>query len=381
MLLRSCLFMLLVSLAFAGGAQPNAPPQDRFPQPERIIVIGDLHGDFVTFQDLLRTAKLIDEQDNWVAGATHLVQTGDVPARGTQSRKIYDLLMKLEQQALEAGGRVHFLIGNHDAMGLSGDFRSISREEFEEFKGPGSEELLEAQFKKELDHFASIGHPVTSPEEMKEFREMWFSRHGPGFVEYREAFSPTGKYGSWIRSHNAAEVIGDTLFVHAGISPKYANLSLREINEMVRKELLRTEPAPGITTNPEGPLWYRGLADEPEAKLAAHVDAVLKHFGADRIVTGHSINKAGVLPRFEGKVIFGDVGLSKFYGGPQAFIEILNGVPFAVHRGTRVPLPKAGKQNLLNYYLALAKLDPQPSPLQPLIEDLKVSLRSAAKQR
>ena len=65
----------------------------------------------------------------WSGGATHLVQLGDVPDRAPDTRKILDLLMRLEPQARRAGGYVHALIGNHEAMNVYGDLRYVSEGE------------------------------------------------------------------------------------------------------------------------------------------------------------------------------------------------------------------------------------------------------------
>src|SRR5262245_38566625 len=81
----------------------------------RVVAIGDLHGDKDALIAVLRMASLIDSGDRWTGGTTHVVQMGDVPARGPQTRQALDLLMRLEQEALAAGGRVHALIGNHEA--------------------------------------------------------------------------------------------------------------------------------------------------------------------------------------------------------------------------------------------------------------------------
>ena len=40
--------------------------------------------------------------------------------RGPDSRKVMDLLMRLEGEASKTGGRVHVLIGNHEAMNVYG---------------------------------------------------------------------------------------------------------------------------------------------------------------------------------------------------------------------------------------------------------------------
>ena len=61
--------------------------------------------------------------------------------------------------------------------------------------------------------------------------------HPPGFVEQREAFSPKGTYGKWLRKRQVVVKEGDTIFLHAGISPLIAQLSIESINERVWQEI------------------------------------------------------------------------------------------------------------------------------------------------
>ncbi|HLE69128.1 MAG TPA: metallophosphoesterase, partial [Vicinamibacteria bacterium] len=86
----------------------------------RIVAIGDVHGAFDNMVAVLKNAGILDEKLKWKGGKAHLVQNGDVVDRGPHSRKAMDLLMELEEQAEKAGGRVHVLIGNHEAMNLVG---------------------------------------------------------------------------------------------------------------------------------------------------------------------------------------------------------------------------------------------------------------------
>src|SRR5688572_6124464 len=114
MRLLQALLAALFALTFAAPAQAVSE-WDNVP---RIVAIGDLEGDYEKFVDMLRTAELIDARNNWRGGRAHLVQLGDIPDRGPNSRQIMDLLMRLEPQARRAGGHVHALIGNHEAMNI-----------------------------------------------------------------------------------------------------------------------------------------------------------------------------------------------------------------------------------------------------------------------
>jgi len=338
--------------------------QDTFDNVDRIVAIGDVHGDFTQFVSLLQTAKVIDRKNKWIGGKTHLVQTGDVVDRGPDSRKAMDLLMELEPQAQKAGGRVHALIGNHEAMNIYGDLRYVSKEEYASYRAGNSEELRENFFNYTLDELKKKGTPPADPEA---FRKTFDQEHPLGWVERLQAFSPMGKYGKWIRQHNAIVKINDAVFLHGGIGPKYASKSIEEINQTIRAELndfskLQT----GMTPDEEGPLWYRGLAEGPEAAISPMVDQVLKSYGVRHIVVGHT-PRIAVLPRFGGRVITIDVGLSKVYGGPPALLLIDQGKYYALHRGRQIDLPVDGG-DLLPYLKAVAAADPQPSPLQSLID-------------
>jgi hypothetical protein len=97
---------------------------------DRIVAVGDVHGDYQQFVTVLRSASVIDERDTWIGGATHLVQTGDIPDRGPDTRKIFELLQRLEKQAKKDKGMVHALIGNHEAMNVYGDLRYVTPEEY-----------------------------------------------------------------------------------------------------------------------------------------------------------------------------------------------------------------------------------------------------------
>ena len=100
--------------------------------PARIIAIGDLHGDYEAFTQLLSQAELIDERGKWSGGSTILVQTGDVPDRGPDSLKIIQHLQRLQKQAPRRDGRVITLVGNHEAMNMTGDLRYVHEGEYAE---------------------------------------------------------------------------------------------------------------------------------------------------------------------------------------------------------------------------------------------------------
>ena len=250
-----------------------------FSKVERIVAVGDIHGDFGQFVKALRLANLLDEKNNWQGGKTHLVQVGDVLDRGPTSRKALDLLMNLQKQAELVGGKVHCLIGNHEALVMYGQYGYVH---------PGE--------------FAAFG----------------------GRENFRKAFSPAGKYGQWIASNPAVIKINDILFVHAGISPKYASQSIDELNVLIQTEMKNPVLKFGIASlDPKGPLWYRGFALNKATKASCL--SILKAYSANKMVVGHTVTKKGIQQRYDGHFIMIDVGLSKVYQGKPACLLVAKG--------------------------------------------------------
>lgn len=288
-LLTALITILLIDIAYAEKSVWSGV--------DKIVAVGDVHGDFEQFVKTLRTANVIDDDNKWIGGKTHLVQTGDVVDRGPDSRMVMDLLMDLAGQALKAGGRVQALIGNHEAMIISNDLRYVH---------PGE--------------YASYG----------------------GKASYLKALRPEGKYGKWIMSHNTVIKINDVLFLHGGISPHYSSMSIMEINETIRQELKKpATPKKSISMNPKGPLWYRGLALDDEEDIEELLKTLFETYGIRRIVVGHTGSKGGIRLRANGKVIMIDVGISNYYGGPAECLVIEKGKYFALN-------PKLRKELIIN---------------------------------
>ncbi|MBM3790697.1 MAG: protein-tyrosine-phosphatase [Acidobacteria bacterium] len=375
---RWAVLLIGIAIAILHAAEPAPGSDSSWSGVGRVVAVGDIHGDYSRYVELLQAAGILDRKANWKGGKAHLVQIGDIPDRGPHPRKLMDLLMKLEKQAGKAGGFVHVLIGNHEAMNVYGDLRYTTPAEYEEFRTGDSERIRQAFLEREIEarrKQAEAEGQAFEPDEA--FRREWEEEHPLGYFEHRFAYGPNGKYGQWIRSRNVVIRIDDSLFVHGGIGPKYADFPPDAINDKVRGELADYSLLEGgFATDREGPLWYRGLAQGDELELGPHVDAVLKHFGVRRIVIGHTPTRTTILPRFEGKVILADVGLSGYYGGPPACVIIEKGKPYALHRGQKLAIPSDGGVGLLAYLRSAAALDPSPSPIQKVIEELQSKLQS-----
>ena len=89
---------------------------------KRVVVVGDVHGQFDPFVKILRHAGLVDEGLNWCGLHDRLIQMGDIFDRGPFSRKVDDLLDKIQKQAALSSGEVVRLVGNHELELLLSNF-------------------------------------------------------------------------------------------------------------------------------------------------------------------------------------------------------------------------------------------------------------------
>lgn len=371
--------VLLLGCATAPAPAQAQARQAEWTGVERIVVIGDLHGDYDKYIDMLRTAQLIDASGNWIGGRTHLVQLGDVPDRGDGTRAIMDHLMRLERQAQRAGGYVHALIGNHEAMNVEGDLRYTTPGEFAAFAAPNSERVRAQVYANYVDQIRRNPPASGAPVIDDAFRAQFDAEHPLGWVEHRRAWAPTGEYGRWVAGHEALIRINDTLFLHGGIGPSFANVDRGTMNRAVQAAL-NGRPAEGyadILTNQDGPLWYRGLAQNDEATETANLEAVLATQGVRRIVIGHTKVAPLVTPRFGGRVLTADIAVPRGHTDPYAFVIIEGDRATAVHRGQRVPIDASTPQARCGYFSAIAALDAPESPVRSLATQCEAALQPA----
>lgn len=317
----------------------------------RIVAIGDAHGAYDQFLEIMRLAGLVDGRKRWVGGTTHLVQVGDVLDRGADSRRILDLLRTLTPQAASAGGAVHELLGNHEEMRMVGDFRYTSKGEIAAFATAGSSTLRQQV------------SDAASPDSRAGLLDAPL-----GMIEMVRAFAPDGEYGAYLRGLPAVVRINGILFLHGGISPAYASRRCREVNEEVRRDLTedlaltRATVATTLVGRPDGPLWYRGLAQEPDT-FGPEVNAILEAQQARAMVVGHTVTPdQRVTVRFGGTVFLIDTGMNPKYvadGRPSA-LEIANGVFTAIYPDGRVILtPVAGRRSAREGHMNEGRRGPQ----------------------
>ena len=281
---------------------PSAPPprEDapaaRFPAPRRLVAIGDVHGDVQATRRALRIAGAIDASDRWVGGDLVVVQVGDLLDRGDDEPEILSLLDRLEEEASAAGGALHVLVGNHETMNAMGDFRYVTEDGFRDFAN--------------VHDGASFPAIERAPEPVR------------GRLH---TFLPGGRWARWFASHPAVLVVGDTVFVHAGLHAADARRGPDAVNADVARFLASGEGSEEPALGPEGPLWTRDFVLSPSPGTCAEARAAVAAVGASRMVVGHTVQAAGITPYCDGVVQAIDVGLSRYYGGPTEVLVIERG--------------------------------------------------------
>ncbi len=359
-------FTLFLLVAFATAAAPAAAEHE-WKDVERVVAIGDVHGAYDNFVAVLENTGLVDDNLKWSGGKTHLVQLGDVVDRGARSRDCMELLMRLEKEAKKAGGYVHALIGNHEAMNMVGILDSTSMEELASYDDDQARRTREKAFEKYFDELRQQAKTEdTEPPAKNEARRDFDEQYAPGYFGHRIAFSPSGRYGKWIRKHNAAIRINDTVFTHGDWSLEFSALGIEDINKRIQKELSgRASLQDGYTFDLKAPLQYRGLSEVPltREQQDAHlpkVNEILSNLGAKRLVVGHTTTDGAIEPRFGGKHISADVGMLELYqGGHQVALEIKGDALWGVHPEGKIDLPEYIDENSeLDYLVAVAAVDP-----------------------
>lgn len=325
----------------------------------RVVVVGDVHGDYEQFVRVLRDAGVIDKRTRWRGGKTHLVQIGDLPDRGPDTDRVIRMLKRLEKQAEKAGGEVHALIGNHETMVMRGDLRYVHPNEYAALTDGLSRERQQRYYEKYVDWVKRNTAEEDWPEFNREYFKTWAKEYPLGYTEHRQAWAPDGDFGAWVREHDAVLRIDDTLFVHGGLDPSAERESIAAINAAVRAELVdaRVSDDESIINAADSPLWYRGLAvmSETDANTAL-IEAMLEFYGVKRIVIAHTPLMGTILPRFGGRVLLADVGLAEHYGRGRAALVIEDQQPSVILSGEKLSLPAYGSgRETLEEYLAAAK--------------------------
>jgi hypothetical protein len=367
----------------------SAEPVYAWDRVDRVVAFADVHGAYPELVALLQEAGVLDRQLRWGAGAAHLVSLGDLLDRGSDSRAVMDLLMRLEKEAAAAGGRVHAVLGNHELMNLTGELDYVSAAEFASYQDLETDEMRRTALK-QLQTSGRFGGGAAQAQ--RDFD----ARFPKGWFGHRRAFAPDGIYGRWLLERPVLIRIGEVLFAHGGLPPLLADTTLAAVNESLRadavtythavQQLLRAglidadspfdervqlarqrlaqrsasserdELAQLIEVlersgsspvhDPRGPLWYRGTALCNALYETDTAQAALDALDAKQVVIGHSVSPTlTVVTRLGGRATMLDTGMLKsVYRGRAAALVFDSGIPKVIYaeshaRQGRAPAP------------------------------------------
>jgi hypothetical protein len=244
--------------------------KSEFKRVSKQLAISDIEGNFGAFRKLLKANNVIDNNFNWTFGNGHLVLTGDFFDRGSQVTETLWLIYSLEEKAKEAGGYVHFILGNHEIMNLSGDLRYVHS------KYKENALLLQER--------------------------------------YEDLYGENSELGRWLRTKNIVEKIGDILYLHGGISAEInrMDISISGMNELARPFYAdSTYKFDNIKLDTifgdYGPFWYRGYYKGSQLATPQQIDSTISKFRIRHITTGHTIVADTISSWFDGKVFDIDV--------------------------------------------------------------------------
>lgn len=234
---------------------------------DSLVAISDIEGDFHAFKNLLTANNVMSNDYRWTFGTGHLVLLGDFFDRGLHVTECLWLIYHLEQEAGKAGGKVHFILGNHDLMNMGNDLRYVRN--------------------KYIENAALMG------------------------VDYKELYKSDTELGRWLQTKNVAEKIGNILFVHGGFAEEIndLSLSLSQISELCRPHYCTdtkvrrrtfTGPLKTLYSSETSPFWYRGYVEENASE--EQIDQTLMMYKVKTIVVGHTLVD-NVTTFYEGRII------------------------------------------------------------------------------
>ena len=297
-----------------------------------IIAVGDIHGDYEAFRSILSEASLIDSDGDWTGGDKIFVQTGDIPDRGPDTRRILEHLQKLQKQAKKSKGEVVTLLGNHEALNITRDLRYVHKGEYDAFTNKRSDRVRNQTYeanRQNIELSYQEKDPTLTPEDIK---RQWEAEYPLGALEHQVAWSPRGEVGKWVIKNKAVAIVNGNLFAHGGLSEKYTAYDISDINKAAKQALKNQDLSlESIINDPLGPLWYRGLVQRDAAKpiegestlsREEELNLILDRYDAKRVIVGHTPSVSGIKAHFGSKLIQIDTGASAYYSGTRSYLRI-----------------------------------------------------------
>jgi hypothetical protein len=265
---------------------------------DRLVAIGDIHGDLNALHQVLEVAELVDGSGKWTAKNTLVVQTGDLIDRGSDDRAVLEEVESRIIEAQAAGSRLVVLNGNHEIINSESDFRYVTDDAWAQFddiepQGPFADKVKNA--------------PAEQRGRMA-------------------AFLPGGVFALRLADRPIAVVLEESIFVHGGLTPGYAQTGIDAINQdsesWLRGEL---STIPKFAHGDDCPIWTRYFSDPDTGVDCEMLEQTLKIVGAKRMIVGHTVHTQGITSYCDDQVWVIDVGMSAYYGGKIEALEIIDG--------------------------------------------------------
>jgi len=266
-----------------------------YPMCDRLVIIGDIHGDIKRLKTILIEAKIINNNIEWIAEPpnTVVVQMGDQVDSLNRDNSIPDweviddveviyFTNLLDKFAQSKGGRFISIIGNHEFMNVIGNYSYVS-----------SKSMANNENKR------------------------------------RELFKTGGKLSPILSNRPIVLKIGELLFCHAGLTGNHImilkkyNKNISYINRIWRNFVLHNnvlkedkEIFDKILLDYEGILWTRNLGNQDELKK------MLDSINCTFMFVGHTVMDG--IKFYNEKVWFTDTGISRSFGTDKyQYMEII----------------------------------------------------------
>jgi hypothetical protein len=274
----------------------------RSPGADRIVAIGDLHGDLKATKRAFALAGATNEKGAWIGGKLVVVQTGDVLDRGDDESELLAFLEQETALAQKSGGQVIRLNGNHEVMNVQGDYRYVTERGFA----------------------AYASEPRTGRPDAAELSQAQRGR--------AEAFLPGGRQARKLAAFPVVWIVGDSAFAHGGILPAHLRHGLDRMNSEIAAWMRGEAPLPKKLQGDKTPFWIRDYGDPSNEEACAKLSKVLTALKAARLVVGHTPQKSGITFDCDRHLARIDVGLSSYYGSnPTEVLEIAGGTMRVMH--------------------------------------------------
>lgn len=266
-----------------------------YPNCDRLVIIGDIHGDIKRLKTILIDAKIINNNIEWIAEPpnTVVVQMGDQVDSLNRDEAIAEwevlddveviyFTNLLDKFAQSKGGRFISIIGNHEFMNVIGNYSYVS-----------SKSMANNENKR------------------------------------RELFKAKGVLSPILSKRPIVLKIGELFFCHAGLTTKHLELlkkygkDISYINRIWKNFVLHSnvlkedkELFDNILLDYNGILWTRELDNQND------LNEMLKSINCTFMFVGHTVMDG--IKFYNNKVWYTDTGISRAFGNNKyQYMEII----------------------------------------------------------